>query len=418
MSSRPHSVLTAVCACALTLAAAFGAAPPAAAVAIHDFTAVQADMQSLVGRFGLEGASLRVSRQGNVLYRQTFGAYTPQTRLRIASASKWLSALAIARLVDRGQMRWTDTVGQYLPNAPVDKREITLEQLFSHTSALPYGEDLCLSNPLFTLASCANRILQQPLIGTPGRVFAYGGNSMQVAGRLAELATGKAWDDIFIDEVVTPLGMSATDYATSSTAPGYVRNGNPRIGGGVRSTLEDYGRAMDMVLADGCLDGGFPQQCAADRRYLTSATLAGMARDRTVGTVVISTPDTGIGYGYGFGFWIEPPYAPGALPVLLSPGAFGFTPWVDRSANLAGVFLVDDLNGRLADHVAALRARVRQVTAEGTGVRIKAGASRPSPVAAPTAALRSPIAPATTAAPRPKTPGPSARPAAQPPVRR
>jgi CubicO group peptidase (beta-lactamase class C family) len=109
-----------------------------------------------------------------VVYRRSFGSYGLGTSVRIASASKWLSALTLARLVDKGQMRWTVTVGQYFPNIEAAKRPITLAQLFSHTSALPGGDDSCMSNPFYTLASCANRILQQPLIGEPGKVFAYG----------------------------------------------------------------------------------------------------------------------------------------------------------------------------------------------------------------------------------------------------
>lgn len=126
------------------------------------------------------------------------------------------------------------------PQAPADKRANTLEQLFSHTSGLPLTEDGCMSNPQYTLASCAQQILQKPLIGTPGKVFAYGNNSMQVAGRMAEIAVGQSWDDIFIDEMALPLGLTATDYATASTESGYVRNANPRVPGGVRSTLDDF----------------------------------------------------------------------------------------------------------------------------------------------------------------------------------
>jgi CubicO group peptidase (beta-lactamase class C family) len=322
-------------------------------------------MQAFVQTNGLDGASLRVNKNGNVVYRRAFGGYTLGTRIRIASASKWLSALTLARLVEKGRMRWTDTVGQYFPDVDAAKRPITLAQLFSHTSALPGGDDSCMSNPLYTLSSCANRILQEPLIGVPGKVFSYGGNSMQVAGRMAELATGKAWDDIFIDEMVTPLGMGATDFATSSTAAGYVRNTNPRIAGGVRSTLEDYGRVVDMVLAYGCLDNA--QVCLPSRRFLTRATIELMATDRTVGTVDISRPPTSTGFGYGLGQWIDP-----SSPLIVSsPGAFGFTPWVDRVNQIAGVFLVDDLNTRVVDDINDIRAMVNVVTASGAGMRLK-----------------------------------------------
>lgn len=339
----------------------------ARAVPIHDFSPVTAEMQAFVQTYALDGASLRVSKAGNVLYRRAFGNYTLGTRVRIASASKWVSALTIARLVENGRMRWSDTVGQYFPGVEPAKRDITLEQLFSHTSGLPGGDDACMSNPLYTLATCANRILQQStMIGEPGKVFSYGGNSMQVAGRMAELATGKPWDDLFIDETTTPLGLVATDFATASTAPGYVRTDNPRIAGGVRSTLEDYGRIVDMVLAEGCLDLRIDRGCLPGRRFLSAATIAFMARDRTVGTVDVSRPPTSIGYGYGLGQWIDPT----SSLIVSSPGAFGFTPWVDRTSGVAGVLLVDDLNTRLFEDINDIRALVNVVVADGNGRRI------------------------------------------------
>ncbi len=367
----------------------------ARAVPIHDFSPVTAEMQTFVQTYSLDGASLRVNQAGNVVYRRAFGSYTLGTRVRIASASKWLSALTLARIVEKGQLRWSDTVGQYFPDVEPAKRGITLEQLFSHTSGLPGGDDTCMSNPLYTLATCANRILQQStMIGEPGKVFSYGGNSMQVAGRMAELATGKAWDDLFIDEMVTPLGLVATDFATSSTAPGYVRTDNPRIAGGVRSTLEDYGRVVDMVLAEGCLDLRIDRTCLSGRRFLTAATITYMARDRTVGTVDISRPPTSTGYGYGLGQWIDPSSA----LIVSSPGAFGFTPWVDRTSGVAGVLLVDDLNTRLFEDINDIRALINVVVADGNGRRV-------APVQPMTAVRTTPKTAASTTGHRPRMPG-------------
>ncbi len=361
------------------LAAGLGAAGTARAVPVYDFTPVTAEMQSFVQTYSLDGASLRVNKAGNVVYRRAFGNYTLGTRVRIASASKWLSALTIARVVEKGQLRWSDTVGQYFPNVEPAKRAITLEQLFSHTSGLPGGDDFCMSNPLYTLETCANRILTSTMIGTPGKVFSYGGNSMQVAGRMAELATGKAWDDIFIAEMTTPLNLGATDFATSSTEPGYVRTDNPRIAGGVRSTLEDYGKVVDMVLAYGCLDLRIDGGCLPGRRFLSRATIDFMARDRTVGTVDISRPPTSTGFGYGLGQWIDP-----SSPLIVSsPGAFGFTPWVDRNTQVAGVFLVDDVNTRLSDDITDIRLMVNAVTADGQGRRIAMPKAHPSSSATP-----------------------------------
>ncbi|MBP6748297.1 MAG: beta-lactamase family protein [Xanthomonadaceae bacterium] len=356
MSAVPVRIAAFVCSLAVALGApgATKAAPP------YDFTPVSAEMQRFVQTYSLDGASLRVNKAGSVVYRRAFGGYTLGTRVRIASASKWISAIAIARLVEKGRMRWTDTVGQYFPTVDASKRNITLEQLFSHTSGMAYEEDACLSSALYTLATCANRILKQPLIGQPGKVFAYGGNSMQVAGRMAEIATGKAWDDIFIDEVATPLGMTATDYSGSSTAPGYVRNTNPTIDRSVRSTLEDYGKIVDTVLAQGCLRVRIDGACASGAQYLTPATITFMARDRSIGTVSLYRPPNATGFGYGLGQWIDP-----SSPRLVSStGGTGFTPWVDADRRIAGVLLVDNLNTRLYDDINDIRALINIAVAD------------------------------------------------------
>jgi CubicO group peptidase (beta-lactamase class C family) len=371
-SSRPAMFRSFLTACYLTILLGFACA--VRAVPIYDFAPLAAEMQRFVQVHQLTGASLRVAKAGNAVHRQAYGGYTLDTRIRIASASKWLSGLAIARLVEKGQMRWTDTVGQYFPQAPADKRGITLEQLFSHTSGLPPTEDSCMSNPLYTLASCAEQILQKPLIGAPGKVFAYGGNSMQVAGRMAEIAAGKRWDDIFIDDMALPLGLVATDYATSSTMQGYVRNTNPRVPGGVRSTLDDYGRVMDMVLARGCLAGGFPDRCPTGQQFLTSATLDTMARDRRVGTTTVFAPPTTTGFGYGIGQWIE--NADGvnaqiAQPLLSSPGAFGVTPWVDHARGIAGVVFVENELLAVNADINDLRAMINVIVADGKGRRVR-----------------------------------------------
>jgi CubicO group peptidase (beta-lactamase class C family) len=264
------------------------------------------------------------------VYREHFGNFSSTSRVPIASASKWLSALTLARLVDKGQMSWEDTIGQYVSTAPNDKKNIRLRQLFSHTSGMNPTENNCMSNPAFTLASCTNQILAMPLNYAPGTTFAYGGNSMQVAGRMAELATGKSWDQIFIDEMATPLGLTATDYATNSSDPGYVRNNNPRVPGGVRSTMQDYAIVLAMLQNDGLHQG---------QRFINQATLEYMATDQAAGLAIGYTPYPQ-SFGYGLGQWREAVDFNGVAARVSSPGAFGVTPWVDKRNSMAGIFFV------------------------------------------------------------------------------
>jgi CubicO group peptidase (beta-lactamase class C family) len=332
---------------ALVLGALLALAGAAAARPAHDLAPVDAEAQRLVAKYALPGASLRLARGHGVVHRQTYGGYTGNERLGIASASKWLSALTLARLVERGDLRWDSTVGEFFPDAPAAMRPITLVQLFSHTSGMGVDDAPCLSDRFKTLQACAREILAVPLVVAPGKVFAYGGNSMQVAGAMAEIATGQAWDDLFIVQMVQPLGITATDWTAGATRDGYVRNANPRIAGGARSTLDDYGRVLDMLLAGGLYEG---------QSFLRADTLATMALDRTEGLVIAYTPVPDYDFGYGIGQWVEAKDAFGATYRVSSPGAFGFTPWVDWQNGSSGVLLVSGNGGLMREDLTALEA--------------------------------------------------------------
>ena len=318
---------------------------------LYDSTPIAQDMQQIVSGYNLAGATLQVQRNGGVLYSENFGNFSSSTRVPIASASKWLSALALARLVEKGQMSWEDTIGQYISDAPADKKNIRLRQLFSHTSGMSPTENTCMSNPAFTLATCTDAILTMVLPYQPGTTFAYGGNSMQVAGRMAEIATGKSWDQLFIDEMVIPLGLLNTDFATNSTAAGYIRNSNPRVPGGVRSTAEDYSIVLAMIQTDGMSQGV---------RFLNKATLDYMATNQAAGLSIGYTPYPE-SYGYGIGQWREAVDNNGVATRVSSPGAWGTTPWVDKRNNIAGLFFVKDQWSRLRGEIFDLQDLVHTV---------------------------------------------------------
>jgi CubicO group peptidase (beta-lactamase class C family) len=329
----------------LPFAALLIASSLAWAKSLYDFGDVDARLEDLVVFHGLAGATLRLATPAGEVHRAHAGGYTGTERLPLASASKWLSALTLARLVENGTLRWNDTVGDWIPEAPVPTRAITVAMLFSHTSGIPHADADCLSRRDVDLQQCAAQILALPLADAPGTAFAYGGNSMQVAGAIAERATGQRWDRIFIDEVVAPLGLTHTDWTAAAPAgSGYVWNDNPRIGGGARSTLRDYAIVVDMLLAGGLHEGA---------NYLRADTLATMALDRARGLPVVHSPAPR-DWGYGLGQWVEARDAFGATVRVSSPGAFGFTPWVDWRMGNSGIVVVYGSGPAMRDDLLAL----------------------------------------------------------------
>jgi CubicO group peptidase (beta-lactamase class C family) len=342
-----------------TFTAALIASPSTKAAMLQagspDFSQVQALMEQAVGAVPLSGATLLLVQDETEVLALYYGTHTPSTRISIASASKWLSAATVASLVDSGELSWNTTVGSLLPNAPVDKRQITLRQLFSHTSGIPARDLGCLRNQNVSLAQCADQILTAPLIAAPGTCFSYGGNSMQVAGRLAELASGLSWDALFRARIVQPLGLGDTDYPVGSALPGYVDVPNPHIGGGARSSARDLIRIAQLYLQDGRY---------ADLQVLQPATVAFMRADQTGGVPYINNPDPR-SFGYGIGTWRNRLDGQGAIFEASSAGACGTWPWLDTSAGVAGVFFVDSNLVSVQPYVRRLTPAVRTALGEG-----------------------------------------------------
>jgi CubicO group peptidase (beta-lactamase class C family) len=285
------------------------------------------------------GAGLVIGRRGQVALEHYFGSYTPETEELIASAGKWLAAAAIATVVDRGLLGWGDTVGQWLPELGAELRDITLRQLLSHTSGLepqqPPGRH---DDDYQTLAESVAHIATLPPRERPGTRFRYGGLSMQVAGRLAELAAGQSFDELFEHGLARPLELEHTRFTPVDPRPGH----NPKLGGGARSTARDYARFLSMIAAGGFLG----------ERILSPAAIAEMERDQ-VGAArlepgelverVRGASHTGV---YGLGLWRERLDASGRATLLSSPSWAGAYPWLDRQRDLYGVLIAHvDLAG-------------------------------------------------------------------------
>jgi len=319
------------------------------AALVYDFTPVTQQIDALLlAHPGINGASLIVIRNGAVIDEEYFGTYTATTRIPIASASKWLSAIAIERLVEKHQMNWSDTIGAYFPTAPVDKQGITLGQLFSHTSGLPATDAACTGDHSnYTLDTCAQQILALTLQYPPGSGFAYTGNGMQVGGRMAEIASGKTWAQLFQDEVTTPLGMANTSF--------YYATANPQIAGGVGATMRDYANVVQMIAQQGQWNG---------TQYLSTIDIADMQKDHTYGAPIIYTPDPFVYYGYGYGEWRDAVDAQGNAVQVSSTGKFATSPWVDNETGVAAVFLVYSSYSVLANDLRDLWSNVRSVVTD------------------------------------------------------
>lgn len=299
----------------------------------YDWTALTATLQSHVPST-VPGLTMMISRHGRVIYSQAFGNQTVNTVLPIASATKFPSMTAIMTLVDSGALNLDAPISTYLNgfvNVPPDKSSLTMRMLMNHTSGLSGTADApCLDDRTTTLQLCAQQILNLPLAYAPGTRFDYGGNSMQLAGYVAEALSGQSWNQFFAQRVGTPLGLTRYTYTNTQ---------NPRVPGGAFSDVGDYTRLLQMYLANGTF---------GNSRIISNPTYYEMQTDQRRGLTAINNPGGTRLTGYSYGWWhTDPAYlqsqpaprTPG--PELSDQGAFGCTPWIDFEHNYTAMILVN-----------------------------------------------------------------------------
>jgi serine-type D-Ala-D-Ala carboxypeptidase/endopeptidase len=323
----------------------------------YDLSRVDAVLRNASTQLGA-GFTAILQQGDREIFRQTYGNGQADRVMPIASATKWLSAAVLMSVVDEGKLSLDDPIGKHLPYMTGDKARITIRQLFSHTSGWP-GETAtatevdCIVQAGGTLAACAEEISRVPLGYEPGTAFAYGSLSMQVAGRICEVVTGKRWVDLFEERLTTPLGMTRTVAARVN------REDNPIVAGGAFSTANDYMRFLTMILNRGVFNG---------RRILSVEAIQEMQADQTFGAEIAFSPFTRYAAlrpgveepRYGLGEWRERLSPAGEILEINSLGALGFSPWIDLERNLAGVIAIQDQMVRVQPFYLAMKSALHQ----------------------------------------------------------
>lgn len=196
--------------CVLSLCACGAAAqfPPAAAARVED-----AAGKELAGG-AVAGISLAVARDGEVVFARGWGlaALDPKTvaaartRYRIQSVSKLITAVAVLKLVEDGQLALGDPVTRWFPELPAG---VTVAHLLTHTSGLAefWKLDAYKQAPPARPADVVPLIAAAPADFAPGTRFDYANSNFLVLGLIVERQSGRALADVLRDVVFQPAGM-------------------------------------------------------------------------------------------------------------------------------------------------------------------------------------------------------------------
>jgi CubicO group peptidase (beta-lactamase class C family) len=341
----------------------------------------------------LVGAVVLVREHGALRHASATGladreSATPMQRdqlFRLASVSKPLLSTVILGLVAEGVLDLDAPVQRWLRDfrpalADGSTPPISLRQLLSHSSGLgyrfleadakgPYARagvsDGMDANPL-TLTENVRRIGQAPLLFAPGSQWLYS-LGVDVAGAVAEKATGESLQALFERLLAAPLGLRdtafaarnaarlATPYVSDTPQPHRLREGEvvaPFEGTvGIEYSLARATDASRFPSAGAGLVGSADEVMAVlealrdvQRSGLLPPALAAEMASPQVGE---QGPPEPAGWGFGLGFAVLRDAAASGTPQNVGTwrwgGAYGHSWFVDPARGLSVVALTNTL---------------------------------------------------------------------------
>lgn len=137
-----------------------------------------------------------------------------KTSYEIGSLTKSFTGLAIAKLVDEGEINISDKVSKYIPEFHGifnnKKYDITIENLLYHTSGIGvetlvlYRED----DSEDALLKISQKLSGVELSGKPGSQYEYATINYAVLGAIIEIVTGESYKEYIEENILKELDMT------------------------------------------------------------------------------------------------------------------------------------------------------------------------------------------------------------------
>ncbi|MCC6793250.1 MAG: beta-lactamase family protein [Thermomicrobiales bacterium] len=261
-------------------------------------------IESEIARWGVTGLAIGILDGGEtetaaygVENIHTGAPVRPETLFQIGSISKIFTTTLVMSLVDEGALDLDRPVIGYLPDLPLAdesaRATITLRHLVTHMSGFfgdrfddhGRGDD--------ALAGTVAAFGDLPQQTAPGELWTYCNAGFDLAGRVAEVVTGKTFESLVRDRVFEPLGLDRATYFPDEAilfpvAVGHAKGGNgepvvakpwpiPRNSnpaGGVSANVGELLRFASMHMQDGELDGKRVISAESARAMRTQQTIA------------------------------------------------------------------------------------------------------------------------------------------------
>ncbi|HEX8292715.1 MAG TPA: serine hydrolase domain-containing protein [Pyrinomonadaceae bacterium] len=299
------------------------------------FPEIERQFTAWVERRRMPGAVMGVIVDGELAWvkaagvqdTQTRAPVTPDSLFRIASMTKSFTAMAVLKLRDEGKLSLDDPVSRYvpalagLPYPTKDSPAITVRHLLTHSEGFPEDNpwgDRQLAQTDETMRAWMRAGI--PFSNAPGVAFEYSNYGFAILGQVVARASGRPYAQYVREEILRPLGMSASTFEVGEiprgrVAAGYRLEGNEwkaeallphgSFGpmGGLWTSARDLARYVAFLMS------AFPPRDDPERGPVSRASAREMQQAwRAEGTSVfrnaVDEPLQLSSYSYGFGLGV------------------------------------------------------------------------------------------------------------------
>lgn len=232
-------------------------------------------------------------------------------QFRIGSLTKAFTSTVLLQLEAEGRLSLDDTVEKWLPGVVdsngYDGSKITIRELLNHTSGLPDYMTGSISTDYFlNLAPDATYTPQSLVesaldsrapVSTPGTTFAYANTNYVLAGMVIQAVTGESPGTEITDRIITPLGLTHTEFPTTNQMTGDYLHGYSDLFLQTDVTASN----IDMFGSAGAIVSTLSDLSTFEHTLLSGELLP--AKQQAELETVVPAPSEGIGVYSGLGLF-------------------------------------------------------------------------------------------------------------------
>lgn len=199
----------------------------------QNFSNLNTKIDPIIGKimesYVIPGLAVGIVKDNEIVFQKGYGVknidlktkITKESLFHMASVSKPFVATAIVQLMEKGKIDINDPVVKYLTYFKLNDeryKDITIQQMLSHTSGMPDTDDYGWDNPEYDEGAAeryTKSLVNEKLVYKPGTNFGYSNIAFEVLGDVISKVSGMPFEDYVKKNILDPIGMKNSTFLKS-----------------------------------------------------------------------------------------------------------------------------------------------------------------------------------------------------------